>query len=239
MEHDGVLEYGYISENIKTVREKISKTAIKYNRDPDSITVIGVSKTYPAEAAAAALYEGLTDLGENRAEELLDKALILEDLKLAPKWHMIGTLQRRKVKQLIGVTSLIHSVDSIKLLEEISTKSVSAGVVTDILFELNIAEEESKHGFLPSQLNEITEIMLSKLPGVKSRGIMTMAPFTDSEYVIEKVFDKTREVFLSLSEIFSNDDFNVLSMGMSNDYQMAVKYASTHLRIGTAIFGRR
>lgn len=239
MGHDIINDYSYIKENLDIVRNRISETAVMNGRDPGEITLIGVSKTHPADAAAAAVKAGLNDLGENRTEELVQKYELLESDGLSPCWHMIGTLQRRKVRQITGKTCIIHSVDSWRLFDEIALRSVENGIVSETLIEMNISGEESKHGFSPSQLSEISEMMASGKDGVNIRGIMTMAPLTDDEKVIERIFDQTRQIFNSLAYSCSSGRFDTLSMGMSNDYHLAVKHGATHLRIGTAIFGKR
>mgnify|MGYP002410319639 FL=1 len=236
---DEIGDLAYISENIKLLRDTINEYGVRYSRNPDDIVLIGVSKTYPAQAAAAAVRAGLNDLGENRAEELSIKSAVLAAHDLKPAWHMIGTLQRRKVRHVIGVACLIHSVDSMRILDEISSRAAAEGVCADILLEVNISGEENKHGFSPAEIYEVFENTHNIKDGIRVRGIMTMAPFTDNELVIEKVFEQAKVIFDNSAPYFPSGESGILSMGMSNDYKLAIKHGATHLRIGTAIFGKR
>jgi len=227
-----------IKNNILILKDKVYDTAIKCKRNPEDITIIGVTKKFPVEYAKFAYEYGLTDLGENRVEELIEKRglLILEGL--IPNWHMIGTLQRKKVKKIVGNTSLIHSVDSYKLAEEISRISLEDNLNTPILIQVNMSGEDSKQGFSSEEILENFN-RLNEIEGILIKGLMTMAPFTSDEYILEKVFSDTNDLFCSLKEKITGSDFNILSMGMSNDYPVAIRYGATHIRVGTAIFGER
>ncbi len=227
-----------IKNNISNLKDKVCDTASKYNRNPDDITIIAVTKKFPVEYAKFAFECGLKDLGENRVEELIEKREILISEGLIPNWHMIGTLQRKKVRKIVGNTSLIHSVDSYKLAEEISRSSLENNYNTPILMQVNMSGETSKQGFSYEEiLKEFDKFINSK--GILIKGLMTMAPFTDDEYILEKVFSDTNDLFCSLKEKHTGADFNILSMGMSNDYTLAIRYGATHIRVGTAIFGER
>lgn len=232
------MDESLIAQNIRKVREDIAACAIKSHRDASEITLIGVSKYFPAQAAEEAVKAGLADLGENRVMELLEKREILSAHGLHPDWHLIGTLQRRKVRQIVGKTRLIHSVDSMELLAEISKCSLDIGIKSPILLQLNISHEETKHGFDPEEIHE----MLDRIPdyqGIDLQGIMTMAPLTQDEAVMSAVFSRAQELFNEIRKKTKEVSFHILSMGMSNDYPVAIKYGATHLRIGTAIFGAR
>ena len=231
------MEEHSIAQNIDKVRQDIRTIASRYHRDPGGITLIGVSKHFPAQAAEEAVKAGLTDLGENRVMELLEKRETLSALGLHPDWHMIGTLQRRKVRQIVGKTRLIHSVDSVELLAEISKCSIEIGIQSPILLEFNISHESTKHGFDPEEIHAVLG-RVSDFPGIELQGIMTMAPFTQDEAVIAGVFSKAQEIFLQMQKS-AGGSFRILSMGMSNDYPVAIRFGATHLRIGTAIFGTR
>lgn len=235
MEENNKLKY--IDDNLKKVNNKIAESAILAGRRPEDITLIGVSKLQPPEAAAKAVMSGLNNLGENRIDELLFKKEQLSLDGLNPRWHMIGNLQRRQIKTLTGNVDLIHSVSSLKLLEEINKRSISGGVISEILIELNISEEESKHGFKATEKENILDILSSPKPGISIRGVMTMAPFTSDEIILNKVFEKTYALF-SEFKTKGEKNFNILSMGMSNDYEIAIKHGATHVRIGTAIFAK-
>ncbi|MHB1483159.1 MAG: YggS family pyridoxal phosphate-dependent enzyme [Saccharofermentanales bacterium] len=229
---------GEIHDNILRVREDIARYAAIGNRDVKEITLIGVSKFFPAEAAEDAVKAGLDDLGENRVADLIEKQEILASHDLFPNWHMIGTLQRKKVKQIIGKAALIHSVDTIGLMEEISKRSIEAGIKSPILLQINISHEESKHGFGADDLNGIIEI-LPDLAGIELQGFMTMAPLTQDEKILHDVFSGAQELFIKIKGELQSPTFQILSMGMSNDYPIAILHGATHLRIGTAIFGHR
>jgi hypothetical protein len=237
LEHSA--KYDFIIDNLKMVRDEIAKAAIDAGRDPEEITLVGVSKRHPAEAAEKAFLAGLRDLGENITDELLEKSEILSSKGLQPTWHMIGNLQRRKVKTIIEKTGLIHSVDSIRLLDEISKRSASGACVTDVLLEMNVSGEDTKHGFTPENKNILEKAITEGRPGVRIRGLMTMAPFTSDEKLLNTVFEKAYGLFNELKAKSAKDALEILSMGMSNDYTLAEKHGATHLRIGTAIFGER
>lgn len=223
---------------ITSVRSQVAEAAKNVGREPSEITLVGVSKFFPADYALNACQNGLIDLGENRVQEMLEKYDYLQDHNVVPRWHLIGTLQKNKVKYIIGKTHLIHSIDSRSLLEEISKRSSKADVMTDVLLQVNISGETSKHGFSSAEIiSSIDELLL--LPGVRLRGLMTMAPLTDNPDNTLPVFDSARELLVTLQKSASTDVFNILSMGMSQDYRQAISCGATHVRIGTAIFGPR
>lgn len=227
-----------IAENIKSLYDKIAECAVQSNRTPDEITLIGVSKFFPANYAEAAVKAGLNNLGENRVAELIEKREILLSHGCNPNWHLIGTLQRKKVKLVIGKAALIHSVDSTELLQEISKRSKEQGIVSPVLLQVNISHEKTKHGFDSNDV--IAELdQRSLYPGVEICGLMTMAPLTQDSKIQEDVFYKTRELFEKMKAGADLPSFRILSMGMSNDYPAAIRNGATHLRIGTAIFGHR
>lgn len=228
-----------IPARLAAVRAQIANAAQAAGRDPASITLIGVSKFFPPAAAAAAVQAGLTDLGENRVQEMLAKQDELSSLGLTPRWHLIGTLQKNKVRQLIGRTALIHSVDSLELLAEINRRSLTAGLVTDVLLQVNTAGEDTKHGFTPAQVVSAARLA-QDFAGVRLRGLMTMAPLYEDPELTRPVFSQTYDLFADLRERLDQAaDFDCLSMGMSQDYIQAIACGATHVRIGTAIFGSR
>lgn len=231
--------FNKLKNNTETVRGKIADACRDAGRDPASVTLIGVSKVFPVEYAQAAFVGGLKDLGENRVQELVPKIDHLNELGLHPNWHLIGTLQRNKVKYIIGKTYLIHSVNTIELAEEISKRSSASGIVTDILLQGNISGEESKHGFTPDELKASVEAV-NAMDGIRLRGLMTMAPIETAPGQARPVFAKTRELFEVLKgDVKDASCWDVLSMGMSGDYVEAIAEGSTCVRIGTAIFGDR
>ena len=227
-----------ISDNILSVKKTIEDAEAVSGREKGSVTLIGVTKVFPVEYAEAAAMSGLTDLGENRVQELVPKVERFSSLGIDVNWHLIGTLQKNKVKYIIGKTHLIHSVNSVELAEEISKRSQSNNVTSRILLQANVSGEESKHGFAPHELKPAIDKIMD-LPSVTICGLMTMAPIETYEGQAREVFARTREIFEDLKDYTGLDSWNVLSMGMSQDYKSAILEGSTHVRIGTAIFGNR
>lgn len=239
------MEYDYdeellnrLSENIARVKSEIRSCAIAAGRDPEDITLIGVSKVFPVGYAEAAAKAGLTDLGENRVQELLPKIERFSSLDIDVNWHLIGTLQKNKVKYITGKTKLIHSVNSVELAEEISRRSVNNNVTSRILLQANVSGEESKHGFAPHELKPALDNIMD-MPGIEVCGLMTMAPIETYEGEAREVFARTRSIYEDLASYVRSDSWKVLSMGMSHDYTSAILEGATHVRIGTAIFGDR
>ena len=227
-----------ISDNIAAVRESIDDAVKVSGREKGSVTLIGVTKVFPVEYAEAAAVSGLTDLGENRVQELVPKVERFSSLGLDVNWHLIGTLQKNKVKYIIGKTALIHSVNTVELAEEISKRSESNNVTSRILLQANVSGEESKHGFAPYELKPAIDKIMA-LPSIELCGLMTMAPIEEYEGQAREVFAKTRVIYEDLKNYTGLESWNILSMGMSQDYKSAVYEGSTHIRIGTAIFGNR
>lgn len=231
--------YGQIPVRLAQVRDQVWAAARAAGRDPAAITLIGVSKYFPAEAAEAAVRAGLADLGENRVQELIGKQDTLAALGLMPRWHLIGTLQKNKVRFVVGRAALIHSGDSLDLLAEISRRSQQNGLVTDVLLQVNTAREHSKHGFDPEAAADAARTA-ALLPGLRLRGLMTMAPLCADPVLTLPTFQQTRALFDTIGrEVLGSPDFDCLSMGMSQDYVQAIACGATHVRIGTAIFGHR
>lgn len=230
--------YNKIRFSLATVRESISECCREAGRDVNDVTLIGVSKVFPVEYAEAACSAGLKDLGENRVQEMVPKIERFSSIGLDCNWHLIGTLQKNKVKYIIGKTSLIHSVNTIELAEEISKRSVSNNVTTRILLQANVSGEETKHGFAPHELRPAIDHIM-RMPNVTLCGLMTMAPIQTYEGEARGVFARTRVIFEELTSYVGTDDWKVLSMGMSQDYRSAILEGSTHIRVGTAIFGNR
>ncbi|MBR1797016.1 MAG: YggS family pyridoxal phosphate-dependent enzyme [Clostridiales bacterium] len=231
--------YERLKNNAEAVRANIARACEEAGRNPSTVTLVGVSKVFPVEYAQAAFEGGLKDLGENRVQELVPKIERLEELGLHPNWHLIGTLQRNKVKYIIGKTYLIHSVNTVELAQEIAKRSEAAGITTDILLQGNISGEESKHGFAPSELKQAVEAV-NALTGVRLRGLMTMAPIETSPGDARPIFEKTREIYEALrADVKDPSCWDTLSMGMSGDYKEAILEGSTCVRVGTAIFGDR
>ncbi len=225
-----------LKDNYSIVRENILKACEKAGRDPKSVKLIAVSKTKPAEDIEEIYSLGQRDFGENKVQELSQKIEILPD---DIKWHLIGHLQHNKVKYIIGKTELIHSVDSERLALTISKEAVKHNVTTDVLIEVNVAGEESKFGVTTDETIELIE-KISKLPGIHICGLMTIAPFVADPEENRPVFRKLRELSVDIADKkIDNVTMSVLSMGMTNDYIVAIEEGATLVRVGTAIFGER
>lgn len=219
-----------IKENIKRIKADIEEAALKSGRDPADIRLMAVTKTVSAENVNTAIEEGITLLGENRAQELLEK--YGDYIKEGTEIHFIGHLQRNKVKQIIDKVDMIQSVDSLKLLAEIDKEAGKIGKVMDYLVEVNIGGEESKNGISKDNLHEFIK-NASQFKNASFKGLMTIPPvFSETEG--KQYFKAMQELFHSLS-----GQGLLLSMGMSGDYKTAIKYGSNIIRIGTALFGSR
>lgn len=225
-----------LENNLKIVQENIAQAAKKAGRTPKDVLLIAVSKTKPAEMVLDVYNAGIRDFGENKVQEMSTKANILtSDIK----WHMIGHLQRNKVKQAIEKACLIHSVDSIRLAKKISEEAVKAQKTVEILLEINIANEETKYGFKAEEAYDALK-EISALPGIKVRGLMTSAPFVNNPEDNREYFKQLKQLCVDLkAKNIDNTSMDILSMGMTNDYMVAVEEGATHVRVGTAIFGER
>ncbi len=225
-----------LQENLMNVQHDIQRACQVAGRDAKEITLVAVSKTHSVEDIAALNKMGQLDFGENRVQELVEKMDSLEDLDIC--WHLIGTLQRNKVRFVVGRVALIHSVNTIRLIKEIEKRAKSEGLVQDILLQINVAQEESKHGFSFEEIPEALEL-LEQCDHIRLRGLMCMAPyFTDSTKAYPIFADLFSE-FKKLQARYGSGDISILSMGMSGDYIEAIKAGATHLRIGSSIFGQR
>ncbi len=225
--------YNFIRSNYETILEKIKVFAEKYGREPQQIKLIAVSKTMPSEDVRIAYEIGMRDFGENYAQELRDKSkeIILQDLR----WHFIGRLQTNKIKYIVPSAYLIHSVYRLEEVEEIDKQAQKVGKVQNILIEVNVSSEQSKGGLNESEVYNFVKKCCG-FKNVKVVGLMTMAPFIEP-HLTEPYFEKLKIFRDSLKEEFP--DIQELSMGMTNDFEYAIKQGSTMLRIGTAIFGER
>lgn len=219
-----------LAENLKEIQE-----TIKY----DKVTLVVVSKTHPAEKILEIYNAGQRDFGENKVQEMVDKKPQLpEDIR----WHMIGHLQRNKVKYIAPFVFLIHGVDSLKLLKEIDKEAAKNNRIIDCLLQIHIAEEETKFGFSENEVEELLRSdELKNLPNIRICGLMGMATNTENETQVKKEFKNLKAFFERLkSEYFAqNECFKILSMGMSGDYLLAIEEGSTMVRVGSAIFGAR
>ncbi len=226
-----------IAENYKAVGEKIKAACERVNRDPKEVTLIAVSKTKPVEALKEAYQAGARDFGENKVQEMMDK---IPQLPSDIRWHMIGHLQRNKVKYIVDKVYMIHSVDSYALAEEISKEAVKKNVTVNILLEVNVAREASKFGVTCEEVPELVE-KVKNLPGISWKGLMTIAPFVENGEENREVFSKLRNLVVDIQgkNIDNSNCVNMLSMGMTGDYEVAVEEGATYVRVGTGIFGER
>lgn len=229
-----------IPENLEWVKSRIAQAAKKAGRLPDSVRLVAVSKTVSLEKITEACAAGAELFGENRVQEALGKIDRLgQSTQQRVEWHFIGHLQKNKVKQIIGRFGLIHSVDSTALAQVINAKSLAEGIVTSVLLQVNVSGETSKFGMAPDELESALRA-LSKMPGVKVEGLMTIPPYAEDP-------EKSRGFFIQLSELrdkmaelgIGGIDLKELSMGMSNDFTVAIEEGATLVRVGSAIFGDR
>ena len=225
-----------IVENIEHVRENIEKACKKAGRSVDEVTLIAVSKTKPYTDIEEALKSGTLDYGENKVQEMCEK---YEILPKNIRWHMIGHLQRNKVKYLVGKTELIHSVDSIRLAEQIEKGYAKNGETANILIEVNMAQEESKFGITSQETEELIR-KISTFEHIRIKGLMTIAPYTDNPETNRVYFRQMKKLSVDIRDKnIDNVSMDVLSMGMTGDYQVAIEEGSTMVRVGTGIFGER
>lgn len=223
-------------DNLHLVEEKIQQACEKSGRSRDEVTLIAVSKTKPTSMINAIYLEGLRDFGENKVQEIIDKYELLPD---DIRWHMIGHLQRNKVKYIIDKTCLIHSVDSYRLAESIESECTKHKITADILVEVNIAKEVSKFGLMPEETEE-TIRKISLLPHIRVKGLMTIAPFVENPENNRIHFANLHKLSVDIaSKNIDNITMSILSMGMTNDYTVAIEEGATLVRVGTGIFGER
>lgn len=225
-----------IQENIRDVETNIKSACERSGRNPEDVKLIAVSKTKPVSMLQEAYDYGCRDFGENKVQELVDK---WEQMPKDIRWHMIGHLQRNKVKYIVDKVYLIHSVDSLKLAEEISKEAFKKGVTVSILIEVNVAQEETKFGTTCNEVCDLVE-KIAKLPGIKIKGLMTIAPYVENSEENRQYFEKMRQIYVDIiQKNIDNVYMEELSMGMTGDYETAITEGATYIRIGTAIFGER
>jgi len=238
-EIDNIEHAKIIVANLAAIRQRMSDAALRVGRAPEDVMLVAVSKTKPMWMIEAALAAGQMNFGENRLEEARQKVKYAEENGLETiRWHFIGTVQSRKSGQAVGPFVLLHSVDRMKLARRLSRDAEAAGCVLSVLLEVNISGEESKHGFHPDEVRTNAD-ELATLPGVRVEGLMTMAPFVSDETVIRSVFRSLRELRDELARTAPAINWRHLSMGMTNDFEIAIEEGATIVRIGSAIFGAR
>lgn len=225
-----------IRENLEAVEKNIKEACKRAGRDRDEVTLIAVSKTKPVSDLLEAYDAGVRVFGENKVQELVDK---MEKMPKDIHWHMIGHLQRNKVKYIAGKVDLIHSVDNLELAEEINKRAEKAGVIQDILIEVNIADEDTKYGIEADKVKDFY-VNICNLPYVNVRGLMCIAPFVEVSEENRKHFARLHKIFVDINNsLGDNSRVNVMSMGMTGDYQVAIEEGATMIRVGTGIFGAR
>ena len=225
-----------IKENVAEVEARIQAACERAGRRREEVTLIAVSKTKPVRDIYEVMETGIKDFRENKVQEMCDK---MEMIQQPLNWHMIGHLQRNKVKYIVDKATLIHSVDSLRLAQQISQEAQKKSVESNILIEVNVAEEESKFGLSTAEVIQMVE-EISKLPSVHIKGLMTVAPFTDNPEENRPYFRNLKQLAVDIAEKnIDNVIMSVLSMGMTGDYEVAIEEGATMVRVGTGIFGAR
>ncbi len=225
-----------VVENLEKVEKNIRAACERAGRSREEVTLIAVSKTKPVSMIEELLPEGVRDFGENKVQELCEK---YEQLPGDIRWHMIGHLQRNKVKQVIDKACLIHSVDSLRLAQTISEEGIKKGITVPVLIEVNVAGEESKFGVAPQEAEGLIR-EIAELPSIAVKGLMTIAPYVEDPEENRKYFAGLRKLCVDIkNKNIDNVSMNVLSMGMTGDYEVAIEEGATMVRVGTGIFGER
>lgn len=238
-----------MEERINNIKQRIISACERSGRDPSEVTLIAVSKTMPISMIEEAYKLGLRHFGENKVQELVKKHSELEpQYGNSIQWHQIGHLQRNKVRQVIDKATLIHSVDSLRLGYMIEQEASKKNIICDVLIEVNIANEETKYGVSEEELIPLFKELI-KLPHIRVRGLMTIAPYVTDPEKNRDYFRKMRQLFIDIKtknidnglidHYFDPDSFNILSMGMTGDFEVAVEEGATMVRVGTGIFGER
>ena len=229
------MEPDVLAGRVAEVRERIERARERAGRSGE-VTLVAVTKTHPAQVVRAAIRAGVADVGENRVQELEQK--VPDVGREAVRWHLIGHLQRNKVAKVLPLFDLLHSLDSLRLAQALSEAAVKAGTTVRALVEVNSAGEETKGGVPAAEAVDVVGRMAA-LPGLELRGMMTMAPFTDDADVIRRAFRATRELCEETARQVAGFRGHELSMGMSNDFEIAVEEGATLVRVGSSIFGER
>lgn len=225
-----------VADQFHEIQRRVRGACERSGRDPKEVTLIAVSKTKPVCDLKEAYDAGARDFGENKVQEILKK---YPQLPKDIRWHMIGHLQTNKVRQVVGKVCLIHSVDSVKLAEEISKESGKQGITTPVLLEVNVAKEETKFGFHIEETEEAVR-EISQLEGIKVCGLMTIAPFVEEAEENRQIFRTFHQLYVDMkSKNIDNVNMSILSMGMTGDFEVAVEEGATMVRVGTGIFGVR
>lgn len=226
-----------IKDNVDHIQALKGAAAVKSGRKPEDVLLIGVTKLHEPWEMEEAIAAGITDIAENKVQEIQKK---YDLIKSPVRWHLIGHLQTNKVKYIIDKVVMIHSVDSLKLAQEIDKRASAIGRTMDVLLQVNAAHEESKFGVDPKDLRQLLTDILESCPSVKVRGLMHIAPYSEDPEEVRPYFREVKALYDELAEIeHPNADFKYLSMGMSNDFETAIEEGSNIIRVGTSIFGAR
>ncbi|MFQ9308377.1 MAG: YggS family pyridoxal phosphate-dependent enzyme [Paraclostridium sordellii] len=223
--------------NMIDIKNKIDKACELSDRNKEEVTLIAVSKTVDVDAIKEAINSGATDFGENKPQELARKFETIGD---DVNWHLIGSLQTNKVKYIIDKVYMIHSIDRLSLCDEIQKRAEKIGKTINCLIQVNISKEESKHGILEEDAIDFVKTIAKNYPNIRIKGLMTMAPNTDDKELVRSVFKGLKDLAIKIDkENIENISMDELSMGMSNDFEIAVEEGATFVRVGTSIFGQR
>lgn len=227
-----------IAENLYKIRQKIREVCQKVGRNPEEITIVAVTKTVPVDKIKEAINAGINDIGENRVQELLEKKSYIDIENV--RWHFVGHLQTNKVKYIVDFVHLIHSVDSLKLALEIEKRAKRINRIVDVLIEVNTSGEKTKYGVKPEETTELVKQISESCEFVRIKGLMTVAAYLPNPEDVRPMFKLLRQLSDEIKKLdLKNVEMKHLSMGMSNDYWIAVEEGATIVRIGTAIFGPR
>lgn len=225
-----------IQTNIEYIQELKGKAAVKSGRNPEDVLLIAVTKLHGPDEMNEAIDAGITDIGENKVQEIMDKY----DRVKPVRWHLIGHLQTNKVKYIIDKVCMIHSVDSLKLAKEIDKRAAQHGLVMDILVQVNSAEEESKFGITTAETDQLIADIAEQCPNIRIKGLMCIAPFEDNPEDVREYFAEVKKIYDKYVNVKTERlDFQYLSMGMTHDFEVAIEEGSNMIRVGTAIFGYR
>ena len=225
-----------VSENLEQVKANIEAACKRVGRDPKDVCLVAVSKTKPISLIEEAIEAGQDTFGENKVQEIMDK---IDRLPSDIRWHMIGHLQTNKVKYIVGKVFLIHSVDSLHLAEAISKEAVKQNTTVNILIEVNVAKEDTKYGAMAEDTVSLVE-KIALLPGISVKGLMTIAPYVENPQENRQYFVKLKQLAVDIkSKNIDNVHMDILSMGMTGDYMVAIEEGATYVRVGTGIFGER
>ena len=225
-----------LAKNYNAVKENIKKACEQAGRSQEEVTLLAVSKTKPVDMLMDVYHAGARDFGENKVQELVDK---IPQLPSDIRWHLIGHLQRNKVKYIVDKVAMIHSVDSLRLAETIEKEAAKKAVIVPILIEVNVAQEESKFGLKPEEVLPLIE-QIADFSHIRIKGLMTIAPYVDNAEENREIFRELKKLSVDIAaKNINNVTMSVLSMGMTGDYMVAVQEGATMVRVGTGIFGER